>query len=284
MKTPHETIIDYYDTCESDYRLFWDLDKSLAMHAGYWDDTTKNLRDALRRENEILAELATIQPTERVLDAGCGIGGSTLFLAQNYGCKAVGISLSEKQILKATELAKKRSLTDLAAFEVRDFTRTGFDNASFDVIWGLESVCHAQDKRTFINEAFRLLKPGGRLVVADGFFSSTTQQSEKQQNEMKIWLRGWGCDSLESVDAFHGFLAASGFKNVTYHDITKNVIPSSKQLFYISLPTLVLSKLGEYVGLRTEAQTQNIRAAYYQYTTLKRGLWEYGIFLAKKTL
>jgi cyclopropane fatty-acyl-phospholipid synthase-like methyltransferase len=281
MKTPHHTIIEYYDTCESDYRLFWDLDQSLAMHAGYWDETTKKLRDALRRENEILAQMADIQAADRVLDAGCGIGGSTLFLAQNIGCQAVGISLSEKQILKATELAKKHSLANLTTFEVKDFICTGFEDASFDVVWGLESVCHAQDKQAFINEAYRLLKPSGRLIVADGF-SSSAHLNSKQQKHMETWLRGWGCDALETVDSFKSDLEKSGFKNITYENITNHVFPSSKQLFYISLPALVLSKMGEYVGLRTAAQTQNIRAAFYQYTTLKKGLWEYGIFLAHK--
>ena len=91
-------IIQYYNTCESDYRMFWDLDRSMAMHAGFWDETTRTLTDALKRENEILAEYAQIKSHEKVLDAGCGVGGSSIFLAQHYGCKVTGITLSAHQV------------------------------------------------------------------------------------------------------------------------------------------------------------------------------------------
>jgi tocopherol O-methyltransferase len=100
-----DQIIYYYDSCETDYRLFWDLAYSQAMHAGYWDENTKTLRDALHRENEILAERAQIKPGEQVLDAGCGIGGSSLYLAQTHQCQVTGITLSAKQVETATKLA-----------------------------------------------------------------------------------------------------------------------------------------------------------------------------------
>ena len=70
MQSHQSSIIDYYDTCESDYRTFWDLDRSMAMHAGFRDHTTSSLSDALARENEILADYAKIKSHEKVLDAG----------------------------------------------------------------------------------------------------------------------------------------------------------------------------------------------------------------------
>ena len=76
--TNKQKIIAYYDECEPDYKVIWDLDKSLAMHYGYWDGKVKNLRDALRRENEILAQKAHIKESDLVLDAGCGVGGMEL--------------------------------------------------------------------------------------------------------------------------------------------------------------------------------------------------------------
>ena len=79
MRSKKSAIVEYYDTCEGDYRIFWDLDRSLAMHAGYWDSETKTLADALKRENEILAELAGVTSSDYVLDAGCGVGGSSIF-------------------------------------------------------------------------------------------------------------------------------------------------------------------------------------------------------------
>lgn len=281
MQTNTKSIVDYYDSCEGDYRFFWDLSRSKAMHAGYWDKTTKNLADALQRENQVLAEIAAIQTEDRVLDAGCGIGGSTQFLAREIGCEAVGISLSTKQIDTARRLASQERFVCPPEFFVRDFTQTMFPDASFDVIWGLESICHANDKAAFAREAYRLLKPGGRLIVADGF-NTVPQLGLEDQQCMSYWLNGWGVETLDTPELFKQHLELSGFQNVSYRNVTENVMPSSRRLYVISFPAIVMSKIGEWIGKRTKIQTNNIWGAYYQYITLKKGLWEYGIFVAHK--
>jgi cyclopropane fatty-acyl-phospholipid synthase-like methyltransferase len=276
-----ETIISYYDLCETDYRLFWNLDRSHAMHAGFWDDNTKTLEQALERENEVLAEMVNINSNDKVLDAGCGIGGSSLFLSRRFGCDTTGNTLIAKQVATATSLAQKANIPRPPKFHVMDFTQTSFPDESFDVIWGIESICHAENKAAFIREAFRLLKPSGRLVVADGFQLDKILK-EKDTADMTAWLKGWGVTHLETVDLFQTELGAAGFKNINYRDVTTNVMPSSKRLYYISFPALIMSKMGEWCGLRSKIQTDNIWAAYYQYVTLKKHLWQYGVFTAKK--
>lgn len=278
--SPKKKIINYYDTCESDYRLFWDLDHSMAMHAGFWDDTTKNLREALVRENEVMAETAHITSKDRVLDAGCGIGGSSIFLAKQYGCQVIGITLSAKQVQKATAAALKYGVSKLTTFLTEDFCQTSFADETFDVIWGLESVCHAADKAKFIKEAFRLLKPGGRLIIADGF-ALQDDYLPVDKNQMSKWLTGWGVESLETLKAFKIQLALI-FNHVECQNITKNILPSSKRLYWISFPGLIFSKVGEFFGFRSKEQTNNISAAYYQYKTLKKKLWTYALIYSVK--
>jgi tocopherol O-methyltransferase len=276
-----EQIIQYYDTCEIDYRLLWDLEHSLAMHAGFWDSRVKTLREALQRENEVLAEMANIQKGETVLDAGCGVGGSSIFLAQRYGCRVTGITLSAKQVQKASEYARKLAVEPLPSFQVMDYTQTHFEDSSFDVVWGVESVCHAQDKSLFIKEAFRVLKQGGRLIIADGFAIKDSYDPE-DRILMERWLKGWGVQSLETINNFENYLKKTGFKNIAYRDATSHVIPSSRRLYLYSWPAWLVSKLGEYAGWRSKVQTENICGACYQYPTLKKGLWQYGIFYAEK--
>jgi cyclopropane fatty-acyl-phospholipid synthase-like methyltransferase len=274
-------IIHYYDSCETDYRLVWDLEYSHAMHAGYWDDRTKTLRDALKRENEILAEKAYIKATDCVLDAGCGVGGSAFFLAQTIGCKVIGISLSQKQIDRARQTAQEGNMSPAPVFEVMDYTRTAFPSQSFDVVWGLESICHAENKQLFIQEAYRLLKPKGRLIIADGFIKAATPSLTDRQL-MQRWLSGWGVQSLESIANFHSYLEEAGFHKIECEDITSHILPSSRRLFWYSLPAIPLSKLGEYFGWRTSSQTENFLAARCQYQALKKGLWHYCIFCSEK--
>lgn len=276
-----EAIIHYYETCENDYRLLWDLDHSRAMHAGFWDETTKSLRDALRRENEVLAQMADIKSTDKILDAGCGVGGSAIYLAQHYGCKVVGVTLSDHQVRKARQYALDANLTDLVSFHVMDYQRTSFPDQSFDVIWGIESICHAPDKRAFVKEAARLLKPGGRIIIADGF---ALQNHYEQQDLalMQRWLRGWGVDSLETASNFHAYLKENRFQDILFQDVTQRVWPSAKRLYLYSWPAIILSKLGEWFSLRTKIQTENLFSARCQYMALKKGLWYYGIFLGKR--
>lgn len=282
MQIKPEEIVEYYDSCEEDYRTYWNLDRSMAMHAGYWDETTQSLEEALAKENEILAREAKITATDKVLDAGCGVGGSAIYLAKTIGCKVAGITLSAQQAASARENAVKMGVDGLVQFEVMDFCRTTFPDASFDVVWGIESVCHAQDKELFVKEAYRLLKKGGRLIIADGFSTGNDLLSKDEALRMKKWLRGWGVERLEGVQTFFDYLKGSGFDAISFRNITRNVVPSSKRLFYISFPATFMSKLGEWFGVRKKIQTDNIRAAYHQYTTLRDGLWEYGIFCAYK--
>lgn len=277
-----EQIVHYYDTCETDYRLLWDLDHSHAMHAGYWDSQTRSLRDALRRENEVLAQMAGIQAGERILDAGCGVGGSAIFLAQTYGCQVVGITLSAKQVHTATRKAAQLGVQDKVTFKVMDYTCTEFPRETFDVVWGIESVCHANDKRLFIKEAARILKPKGRLIVADGFAKHPPETSQDQA-QMECWLNGWGVQALDSAESFKTGLKEEGFARIQFHDITPHVMPSSRRLYWYSWPAIPFSKIGEWLGWRLPSQTANLHSARCQYQTLKKGLWQYGIFYAEKS-
>jgi tocopherol O-methyltransferase len=278
----NEEIIAYYDSCEFDYRLLWDLDYSHAMHVGYWDEHTRTLRDALRRENEILAERASIQESDRILDAGCGVGGSSFYLAQKYGCEVVGITLSAKQAATARLQAEKARIYPQPTFEVMDYTATHFPDQSFDVVWAIESLCHAKDKHQFVKEAMRLLKKNGRLIIADGFAMQSAYVGD-EASEMQRWLKAWGVDSLETIDSFYSFLLEEGFTNISYENITTHVMPSSKRLYWYSWPAIGLSKCLELLGLRSSRQTENIYGARFQYITLKKSLWQYGIFKAEKS-
>src|SRR2546428_4999839 len=128
-----------------------------------------------------MAEQANITQIDRILDAGCGIGGSALWLAKYTKAGVVGISISPKQIEKAKILAKQAKVDHLVSFSVIDYLQTGFPEESFDVVWAIESVCHAEKKEEFLKEAHRVLKKGGRIITADGFIKrEPTTEREKQ--------------------------------------------------------------------------------------------------------
>lgn len=277
----HQRIIDYYKVNKNSYKDAWDLKKSLAIHYGYWDETVKSFRQSLAKMNEVMAVVARICPTDRVLDAGCGVGGSSIFLARWIGCRVTGITLSEEQALQAYENSKDKNVESLVDFKVMDYCETGFPDQSFDIVWGCESICYADDKEKFIREAYRLLKPGGRLVVADGF---VTKLENNNHEIIRSWLDGWQVNYLETMEHFCGFMQQSGFSNILYRDITTYTAHSSGRLyryyylasFYLWWKKLVSGKIF------SEMQKKNIAACKYQYLGMKKKLWQYGLAVGEK--
>ena len=231
--------------------------------------------------NHALAKIAKISSQDKVLDCGCGIGGSTIWLAKEIKADLTGININKMQIKIARELIKENNLESLARVINNDYMKTRFQSKTFDVVWGLESICYACDKKQFLKEAKRILKEKGRIIIADGFLK-TKNLSSKEKEEMSIWLNGWAVPNLSTVSEFKRYLKELNFRNIKYKDIRKNVMPSSKRLYYASIIGYPFGMVLKWLGLRNEMQTNNMISAYYQYITLRKGLCTYGIFYAEK--
>src|SRR2546423_14295828 len=79
-----EQIRAYYDATWLDYRCLWLNPANLALHVGYWDEDTRSHAQSLLKMNLRLAQAVGIQAGQRILDAGCGVGGSANWLARTY--------------------------------------------------------------------------------------------------------------------------------------------------------------------------------------------------------
>ncbi len=280
-----DEIVNYYDDTISQYKRIWKLNDNMAMHYGFWMDEVKNFDQALQKQNEVLVRHAAITDKDYVLDAGCGVGGSSVYMARHTGCRVKGITLSKKQIGVATENAKKHGVSDLASFEVKDFTKTGFPDNTFDVIWAVEAVCHAPDKRNFIHEAFRILKPGGRLIMSDGF-SAKASYTEEETEILNNWLHNWAVPDLAYLKAFLEELEQTGFTKVESKDMTPYVMRSAKKMKFWAKLGLFHNKTIRALGLKrsydTEAKRGNMIGSLYQYPALVQGLSKHCIVYAEK--
>ncbi|MEO1431155.1 MAG: methyltransferase domain-containing protein [Cyanobacteria bacterium J06632_19] len=162
-----------------------------------------------------------------VLDVGCGIGGSSRILAQDYGFAVTGITISPQQVKRATELTPPELN---AQFAIDDAMALSFPDASFDVVWSIEAGPHIPDKAVFARELMRVLKPGGILVVADW------NQRDDRQKPLNFWekpvmrqlLDQWSHPAFSSIEGFSELLAATGLvkKEVITADWTQETLPS----------------------------------------------------------
>lgn len=276
-----QKIVKYYDECFIDYRLFWLDSKNLAMHYGYWDEDTRTHSDSLLHMNRAVSRAINIEPGARILDAGCGIGGSSIWLAKNFDVHVTGITLTASQVPRAEKYARYRGVGDRVNFLEADYCETPFADESFDIVWGLESICYAVRKQSFVEEAYRLLRPGGQLVVADGF-AFKTDFTPEEGRYVQAFLDGCVVPNLATLEEFSNAMQACRFHDIRYTDITDNVMPSSDVLHQKSILTYPIEKILGWLKIRTPTQTGNYYAAKNQHEIFRRGLAGYGIFSAKK--
>ncbi len=304
QKMVNAKVVNYYNLTQEDYNKYY-ITANLGMHFGYWDNTTKSHEESLAKMNEVCANIAGIKKTDLVLDAGCGVGGSSIWIAKNIGARVIGITLVQKQLEFANKFANERGVEDIVSFKVRDFTNTEFDDETFDVVWALESACYAVDKRSFLAESRRILKKGGRLMVADGFLKRDPDKlTASEMRDMKEWTSGWAVPNLASIEQFRKYLVDLGFEDIKFKDITENVRPTSKLINGLGrkrmwlwrclfswwwLPTSKLvnslepkegSQLHSLFG--SKMQLVDAKAMITQLKCLEDGIWGYVIFSAKK--
>ncbi|MBI5915463.1 MAG: methyltransferase domain-containing protein, partial [Bacteroidetes bacterium] len=236
----NEDITNYYDHTETHYRQFWKLDASMGLHYGIWDASTKNLAQAILNTNLQLAQLGQIKSTDVVLDAGCGVGGSAIFLAKNYGCQVTGITLSRRQVKNAFSYAEEKGVGHLVRFEQMDYTKTRFPDGHFDVVWAIESMQTASDKNLFFKEMRRILKPGGRLLMADVFKEGNWKIAETPV--MQTMIHGWAISDLLSIPELSVLLGKHNFGGTQNWDMTAKIAPSIRRI--------LLGGLGGMIGTK----------------------------------
>ena len=149
-----DAIIAYYDQTWFDYRLLWLDNNNRAVHFGFYDKSTTSHQDALVNMNRVLAERAGIKSDDRVLDAGCGQGGSAAWVAENTGATVVGITPVESQIKTARAFIESKGLGEKVKINSGDYIDTVFPDESFDVVWLVKACAMPSKSMTFTGKPF----------------------------------------------------------------------------------------------------------------------------------
>ena len=269
----------YYDKTWLDYRMLWLNAQNRAIHFGYWEKHTRSHAQSLLAMNRVLASHLGIRSGQRILDAGCGVGGSAIWLAKTYDVQVVGITPVASQVARAHRYAHEQGVADRVSFQQQDYTHTVFPDASFDVVWAMESLCHAPEKRLVLAEARRLLRPGGRVGIVE-YMRTRRPHASAGEALLHSWLSGWAIPDLATAPEWLEWTQDVGLHNVQLVDITPNVRPSLRRLYWLAVLTWPAASTLHAVGLRSETQHGNMRGAFDQYHALRRGLWFYALLTA----
>jgi cyclopropane fatty-acyl-phospholipid synthase-like methyltransferase len=194
------------------------------IHYGYWENDAddSSVEVATDRLTDLMIEGLAAKPGQRVLDIGCGVGHPARRLVRASDVDVVGISVSHIQVAEASELTAEDGLADRATFRFGDAMDMPFPDGSFDAAWAFESMWHMPDRGQVLSEAARVLRPGGRLAVAD-----VTQRepiSPEGREVIAHICENYAVRSLGTEDEYRKNLAANGFVDVEIRDITDNVI------------------------------------------------------------
>jgi tocopherol O-methyltransferase len=276
-----DDINAYYDATWFDYRALWLNPDNRALHFGYWRDGITSHAESLTEMNRVIADSVRLQEGERVLDAGCGVGGTSFWLAEERGARVAGITPVHGQVERALRYTQKRGHDARAAFAQADYRAAPFAADSFDVVWAQESLCHAADKSQFTREAARLLRPDGRLVITE-YLRRDRALPERDEQLLQRWLSGWAIPDIITRNEMTDMLVASGFTDVVVQDITDAMRPSLRRLHHITMGVYPIALALRTANLRNDVQHGNVIAARDQWRAMQRGLWRFGLITARK--
>jgi sarcosine/dimethylglycine N-methyltransferase len=165
--------------------------------------------------NDALAAAARIDSASRVADFCAGLGGPARYLAHRYGADVTGIELTPARVAGASELTRLVGLEGRVRVLEGNVMDVPLPDAGMDAVVSQEALLHVPDKGRALAEAFRLLKPGGRLA-----FTDWTAPAPLSEADADLLWRGMAVQTLQSVAGYRALLERAGFRVVAIDDLT----------------------------------------------------------------
>lgn len=234
-----EDIVEYYLQSDWGYRFFHSTSGSIHMALNF--DGEFDESGYYGQANMVQAHIEDLGAT-RVLELASGKGFNAEYLARkNPSVRFTGIDLNAVHVREARRKAAGTSNLD---FSVGDFHSLPFPSASYDLIFVVESLCHAHDLKAALEESRRLLRPGGRLIVFDGFRKPAFNQADEDMKlAARLTERSMAVDSSRTLEEWLLVAQSACFLPVEVRDLSHAIMPNLLKFQYLARGYLKYPKL-----------------------------------------
>ncbi|HEY1175305.1 MAG TPA: methyltransferase domain-containing protein [Phytomonospora sp.] len=212
-----DAIAAFYDATVGAFGALFDG----CVHTGYWARGAEDLSRAQTDLTDLVLDAHDLPADGRLIDLGSGQGGPAIHAARRFGAYVVGVTLSAEQAEAATAAARETDVAEQVEFQVKDMRSTGLPDAAFDGAYAMESVFHVPDKGAAFAEAFRVLKPGAVLSIAD--YHHVHDMTPEDHGIATGML---AAAPLTPLDEWVSLMTAAGFESVEARDISADVLRS----------------------------------------------------------
>ena len=222
------SVRNYYESNTRRFLRFGGSANAGAIHRKLWGEGVRSEHEALLHVNHLLAEWLSLEhdPKEspkRILDIGCGVGGTALWLASKFNVDVTAITISPRQINEARERASSMKLRGTCTFHEADFHTTTLGN-TWDAAYAIEAFTHASSPEQFLSNTARHIRPGGCLFLVDDFLTDTKLGNLREAQDRKEWVQrfqhGWHLSSLVTLTSVEDAAMKTGFHIIRSLNLT----------------------------------------------------------------
>lgn len=238
--TTKERIINYYEKAGLDYAAW---SQNFNMHFGYFKFGKTCPWQLEKMLNQLTEEVRLRLKLDEmadpwIFDLGCGLGSSSRYMAtKNTDAHFYGITITPWQIEFGKGLTEEAGMENQVSMIQADYSNIPVADGVADAAFAMESSCYAKgaDKKDFVDELYRILRPGGRFVVTDGFRKNSRPLPNWLNKIYRNNLDGWALTELADINLFAERLREAGFRKIKIEDVSWRVAPSFAHIPFITL-------------------------------------------------